>query len=835
MRFWPTLLLFAAASLVAARAQTNVIIPTRSVWRYSDLNAKPGDQWMGPEFDDRLWTIGVSPLGYGEPNVSLLRETMTAYFRRAFTLTNAPDSWLTLRLRRDDGVIVYLNGLEVFRNNMPTGSVQHFTQALTAVEPTNYIYSLAGASYFVLGANVVAAEVHQNRIDSPDFFFDLELFATNGGPRLAITIPVDNSAVRTGSDLPIEALAEPVESLAYVEFFIGEELLGRDTDAPFQIIWTNVTTGNHLLRALAATAEGFSFGSLPVRVRVAETFVPVGSITSPADNATLGSGDISLEATASDPDGTVMLVEFFVNGVKVGEDTSAPYSIVWADASVGDYSILARMTDDSGLIVNTAPVNVRVRFAGAVSRGPYLQIGTSISIVVKWRTAVQSDSVVRFGSSSGNLLQSALVATLTTEHEVKLTGLLPDSRYYYSIGSSSATSVIGPDLSFVTSPAVPKPTRIWAIGDSGTGTPEARAVYNEYLKYAGSRYTDIWLMLGDNAYDSGTDAEYQRGVFEMYPKLLAQSVVWPTIGNHDATPAYFDIFSLPRNAEAGGIASGVENYYSFDYSDIHFVCLGGYYSGTLSSNGPMCGWLKADLEANTKKWLIAFWHQPPYTKGSHDSDQEQDLIAMRENAVPILESYGVDLVLGGHSHSYERSYLMHGHYGHSSTLDRSTMLLNSGSGRVDETGPYVKRTSGSKAHHGTVYVVNGTSGHATFGSVSHPAMFVGYLRMGSLVLDVDGDTLHGTFLRETGAIDDYFTITKAAPELRIISFEHEAATCTISWASVAGAEYEIEHTTKPGSLWSKLQGPITATGAVTSVTYSLPSTSASFYRVRELD
>src|SRR5688500_8891913 len=98
-------LLVAMASLLIfnARAQTNQIIPARSLWRYSDANqGSPGNGWMLPSFDDSRWTLGVAPLGYGEPNVGLLGEVMTAYFRRTFTLTNMPDSWLTMGVRRDD-------------------------------------------------------------------------------------------------------------------------------------------------------------------------------------------------------------------------------------------------------------------------------------------------------------------------------------------------------------------------------------------------------------------------------------------------------------------------------------------------------------------------------------------------------------------------------------------------------------------------------------------------------------------------------------------------------------------------------------------------------------
>ncbi len=83
---------------------------------------------------------------------------------------------------------------------------------------------------------------------------------------------------------------------------------------------------------------------------------------------------------------------------------------------------------------------------------------------------------------------------------------------------------------------------------------KAAAVRNAYLNFTGTRHTDLWLMLGDNAYESGTDLEYQNAVFNMYPTLLRQSVVWPTLGNHDGVTAdsatqtgpYYDIFTLPK-------------------------------------------------------------------------------------------------------------------------------------------------------------------------------------------------------------------------------------------------------------------------------------------------
>jgi Fibronectin type III domain/Calcineurin-like phosphoesterase len=175
----------------------------------------------------------------------------------------------------------------------------------------------------------------------------------------------------------------------------------------------------------------------------------------------------------------------------------------------------------------------------------------------------------------------------------------------------------------------------------------------------------------------------------------------------------------------------------------------------------MATWLRADLASSTRQWTIAFWHHPPYSKGSHDSDTDPILAEMRQNFLPILEEAGVDLVLAGHSHSYERSYLIDGHYGLSSTFTNA-MKKDGGSGRTDGTGAYNKATLGPGTHEGAVYAVAGSSGQISGGLLNHPAMFISLNNLGSMVLDINGNTLDAKFLRENGVVADYFTIVKGA-------------------------------------------------------------------------
>ncbi len=406
--------------------------------------------------------------------------------------------------------------------------------------------------------------------------------------------------------------------------------------------------------------------------------------------------------------------------------------------------------------------------AAVAIRGPYLQLGTMNSIVVRWRTDVPSVGRVLYGQSPTALVES-IQGDETTDHEIKLSGLQPDTKYYYAVATSSEILSGGDDShSFVTSPLVgsAKRTKVWVLGDSGTADKNAAAVRDGYYTYNTGKIPDFWLMLGDNAYTDGTDDEYQEAMFDMYPNMLRQSVVWSTLGNHDGrsadaitqSGAYYDIFTLPTDGAAGGLPSGTESYYSFDYGNIHFVCLESYATDR-SADGAMLTWLEQDLASTNQKWIIAFWHHPPYTKGSHDSDLEVESIEMRENALPILENYGVDLVLSGHSHSYERSYLVDGHYGTSDTL-ADYMILDRGDSQGLGPGAFSKPGDGTTPHEGAVYVVAGSSGKTAKAPLDHPVMQVSYEVLGSMSLDFNGDTLGVECIGPQGEIQDSFRIIK---------------------------------------------------------------------------
>ena len=427
--------------------------------------------------------------------------------------------------------------------------------------------------------------------------------------------------------------------------------------------------------------------------------------------------------------------------------------------------------------------------ATTILRGPYLQTATPTSMVVRWRTDATEGSHVVYGTSRTEMTKSASAFGVGTEHIVQLSNLEPNTKYYYSVlgaprpaaAADTARKEKAPAEdapgraqihSFTTPPpaGATKPTRVWFLGDAGTKNDIQRAVRDHYYKFTGSRATDLTILLGDNAYPDGTDADYQKGIFEMYPDMLRTTALWSCLGNHDGKTAnsitqsgvYYDVFTFPTRGQAGGVASGTEAYYSFDYANIHFISLDSHDSER-TIEGPMAQWLQADLAATKRDWIVAFFHHPTYTKGTHNSDTEKPLIEMRQVFLPILEAAGVDLVVTGHSHVYERSFFIDGHYGKSDTFNAATFVKQKGNGRPGGDGAYRKPRTRTP-HAGEVSIVTGSAGHAASPSkppaLNHPVFVTALNEAGSSVMDVDGLKLEWTFINDKGEKRDSFTIVK---------------------------------------------------------------------------
>lgn len=462
--------------------------------------------------------------------------------------------------------------------------------------------------------------------------------------------------------------------------------------------------------------------------------------------------------------------------------------------------------------------------AEALVRHPYVQKTTPTSTVLVWTTDVATPSVVEYGSSPGQLDKVSGSLVSAAEHEVALTGLSPGTRYHYRVGSPGNALAGGDaDHFFETAPLAGSKAkfRAWIVGDSGTGGTPQKAVLDAMLAFAGEDRPDLFLHMGDMAYFSGTTAELTDRFFAPYTAVLRNTVCYPTLGNHEGvtsdsgtqTGPYYTAYVLPTAGEAGGLPSGTEAYYSFDWANVHFIVLDSQDSPR-TPQGAMLTWMQADLAATDQDWIIAYWHHPPYSKGSHDSDVDLQLVEMRKYALPILEAGGVDLVLAGHSHIYERSFLVDG--AHDTPTTAAGHVKDPGDGKPLGDGPYAK-PAGNAAHEGAVYVVAGHGGATLGGKAGHPLMHVSELQNGSCLLDVQGRRLSLVNIRADGGVTDRFTMVKgeglvvADPD----GGEHlqKGTPHEIRWATVGDIPaVKVEVSTDGGQTFTTLAGAAPNTG-----------------------
>ncbi|MFM1768145.1 MAG: hypothetical protein RJA22_674 [Verrucomicrobiota bacterium] len=278
------------------------LISTGAVWRYLDNGTDQGTAWRARTFNDAGWAGGPGQLGFGDGDESTTinggpstARYITTYFRHTFQLTNAAAvGSLTLRLLRDDGAVVYLNGVEVHRNNMPAGTILYTTLASTNAggsdETVNFYTSTVSAAALTNGANVIAVEVHQVNNTSSDLSFNLTLAAnyTNLPPAVALVspTPAPDTTLPLGGGLTLAANAsDPDGYVARVEFYLGTNKLAEVSAAPYMVNLGNLPAGYHVFTARAIDGCGAVRSSAPVPVRVGTAvMVPPGTTWRFLDN-----------------------------------------------------------------------------------------------------------------------------------------------------------------------------------------------------------------------------------------------------------------------------------------------------------------------------------------------------------------------------------------------------------------------------------------------------------------------------------------------------------------------------------------------------------------------
>jgi acid phosphatase type 7 len=433
--------------------------------------------------------------------------------------------------------------------------------------------------------------------------------------------------------------------------------------------------------------------------------------------------------------------------------------------------------------------------------GPYLQQANPQQMHIAWRTALPQVAIVKYGLSKFNLNLQSVQSNSVVQHFVLLSSLQPNTTYFYTI--HNATTQLVPDtFSFVTPPnyGSKQKMRFLALGDCGSGLLEQAKVRDMLNYQLQGKYINAILLLGDNAYVNGHDTEYIYNFFGPYQNkfIFPNSCIYPAPGNHDYAGnwvnhniPYYDVFKTPQLAEVGGLASNHKEYYSYNYGNVHFISIDSYGTEPITNYrvydtlSDQYAWLRQDLATNTQAWTVIYFHHPPYTMGTHNSDNEWELYTLRQNLIQLFDRFGVDLVLNGHSHNYERSYLLKGHVGAENTFSKAIHCLDSGSAFYDgspKSCPYIKNGSAAK---GTVYAVAGAAGKNGNGQTSFPHEALPFSQVsgnGALYFEVEDNKLQATYLSSDSTIKDRFTIYKNVNKKQLLATPVSSQTLSASWA-----------------------------------------------------
>ncbi len=368
----------------------------------------------------------------------------------------------------------------------------------------------------------------------------------------------------------------------------------------------------------------------------------------------------------------------------------------------------------------TRPITYPVR----EDRRPYIQNPTKTGVEIAWRSLQPALGSVLFGESKGELNREVRESAPTQKHHIALTDLEPSRQYYYSVYNGDA--LVQDEETFRTARRDDETEfSFLVLGDSGVNTESQWRVSKEMRRSMNQAEVDFVVHVGD--VHQGVGDYYDTIYFKPYREIIKNVNVFTSIGNHDTytdnAAVYLDDFYLPRNNDENS-----ERYYSFRWGNAYFIALDtniDYKPGS-----PQHRFFMQALESQERKgatWTFVYAHHPPWTE--YWTNYYGDY-GVEQNLVPLFEEYEVDMVMNGHTHSYERGEKNHVHY----------LVSGGGGGALDE------------------YFVD--YDHVTFSAgVFH------FTR-----IDVQGDQLRVTAVDEFGGQVDQFLVNKRVN----VGFQNEA-------------------------------------------------------------
>jgi len=365
-------------------------------------------------------------------------------------------------------------------------------------------------------------------------------------------------------------------------------------------------------------------------------------------------------------------MKLFINGEMQGESTEqsgdvryplhAPYTIACykddneqfpMDGTILEVKVLGRtltpqqITEEFVPGVRLTSYEPQIEALQRFVVKPYLQGATQDEMIIIWETARPGISVVEYGLSLP-CTQRSTEGSLATLHEIRLSGLTPQTAYFYRVRTLEAdgTEIVGEDLTFQTAVLPESPFAFTVIGD----TQKNPAVIEKLQTFAFTLRPNFEIHLGD-VVDKGPDRD--EWVKEFLPAswpLMSRVCMFPAIGNHEENHSnYYNYFALPSP----------ECWYTYTYGNAQFFVLDT--NKPVDAESEQYRWLDSELAKSPATWKFVYHHHPIYSSDENDfgdTYKEPSTFGDPRHRVlaPLLEKHGVDIDFAGHVHCYERSW-----------------------------------------------------------------------------------------------------------------------------------------------------------------------------------
>ena len=333
---------------------------------------------------------------------------------------------------------------------------------------------------------------------------------------------------------------------------------------------------------------------------------------------------------------------------------------------------------------------------------PYLQYVTDTSIYIRWKTNQPAKSIVRYGATA-DVEQQQTSTTEAQIHEVQLTGLEPNTQYFYQATSESPTGqVAGEILTFQTACGPETPFAFAIISDTQSNPKVAKQV----AEMAWSQRPSFLVHPGDLVGTGKNLNDWTKEFFPSMNPLISRVCIFPVLGNHEQDAKfYYDYMSLPDP----------EYYYSFNYGNAEFFMVDS--NRKLGPGTPQYKWLEKKLAASKATWKFVSHHHPPYSSDENDygdlwstNRSTRGDLRIRKTC-PLYDKYGVDIVWNGHIHSYERTWPLKDDRPVMDGSGNGTiyMITGGGGGGLETPGPYRPyfQNNVKRGHHYCMAYVNG--------------------------------------------------------------------------------------------------------------------------------